>query len=54
MSPLRGLAVLLALTLALDRQTVTGPGGLLTPSTALGVRLVERLREAGMTFRAEA
>lgn len=32
--------------------TTDGPGGILTPSTAMGDALVERLREAGMTLRA--
>ena len=29
-----------------------GPGGVLTPASAMGDDLVERLREAGMTLRA--
>lgn len=32
--------------------TTEGPGGVLTPSTAMGDDLVERLRQAGMTLRA--
>jgi short subunit dehydrogenase-like uncharacterized protein len=37
-----------ALCLALD--TLSTRGGVLTPASAMGMRLVERLREAGMTF----
>jgi len=32
--------------------TTDGPGGVLTPASAMGDALVERLREAGMTLRA--
>ena len=32
--------------------TTEGPGGVLTPASAMGDALVERLREAGMTIRA--
>ena len=32
--------------------TTEGPGGVLTPASAMGDALVERLREAGMTLRA--
>lgn len=48
-----GTAIMLsesALTLALDRETHGGPGGVLTPATALGMHCVGRLRDAGMTF----
>ncbi len=41
-----------ALSLALDREALGGPGGVLTPSVAFGMHLVERLRAAGMTFEA--
>jgi short subunit dehydrogenase-like uncharacterized protein len=37
-----------ALCLALD--DLPTPGGVLTPSTAMGFRLIERLRDAGLTF----
>jgi short subunit dehydrogenase-like uncharacterized protein len=37
-----------AVCLALDG--LTAPGGVLTPASCLGTRLVERLRGAGMTF----
>ncbi len=33
-------------------SSTQGPGGVLTPSTAMGDDLVDRLREAGMTLRA--
>jgi len=39
-----------ALCLALDGLPT--PGGLLTPSTAMGFRLIERLRDAGLTLEA--
>jgi short subunit dehydrogenase-like uncharacterized protein len=39
-----------ALALALDRERLPKGGGLLTPSTAMGNVLVERLRKAGMTL----
>ena len=39
-----------AVCLALDE--LDSEGGILTPATAMGMRLVERLREAGMTFEA--
>jgi len=39
-----------ALCLALQGQELDSPGGVLTPATAMGMTLVERLREAGMTF----
>lgn len=40
-----------ALCLALDDTPTTG--GVLTPASAMGMRLVERLRRAGMTFQVE-
>ena len=39
-----------ALCLALD--PLTSPGGVLTPSVAMGAPLLERLRAAGLTFSA--
>lgn len=39
-----------ALCLCLDEDELTSEGGILTPSTAMGMRLVERLRAAGMTW----
>ena len=42
-----------ALALALDRDRLPGRAGVLTPATALGTVLTERLRAAGMTFEAE-
>jgi short subunit dehydrogenase-like uncharacterized protein len=39
-----------ALCLALDGAELESPGGILTPASALGVRLLDRLRHAGMTF----
>jgi short subunit dehydrogenase-like uncharacterized protein len=42
-----------ALCLALERDKLEGPGGVLTPASCFGMRLVERLRSAGMTFRVE-
>lgn len=36
--------------LALDREATPARGGVLTPASALGMTLVDRLREAGMTF----
>lgn len=38
-----------ALALALDRERLPAGGGLLTPSTAMGPVLLERLRRAGVT-----
>lgn len=35
-----------------DGSELETPGGILTPASAMGMRLVERLRGAGMTFRA--
>ncbi|MEA2410190.1 MAG: hypothetical protein QOC77_751 [Thermoleophilaceae bacterium] len=40
------------LCLALDGDKLTGGGGVLTPATAMGMPLVERLRAAGFTFEA--
>lgn len=42
-----------ALCLALDRDRLEPRSGVLTPAAAMGPRLVERLRAAGMTFRVE-
>jgi short subunit dehydrogenase-like uncharacterized protein len=39
-----------ALCLAFDDARIPSDGGILTPATAMGMRLVERLRAAGMTF----
>lgn len=39
-----------ALCLALDEPKPGLHGGVLTPASAMGMRLVERLRDAGMTF----
>jgi len=41
------------LCLALDREALPPRAGVLTPATALGTALVERLRAAGMTFAVE-
>jgi short subunit dehydrogenase-like uncharacterized protein len=41
-----------ALALALDRDRLPGRAGVLTPATALGTVLTDRLRAAGMTFAA--
>ena len=43
-----------ALCLALDGAELTSEGGVLTPASAMGMRLVERLRAAGMTFEVES
>jgi short subunit dehydrogenase-like uncharacterized protein len=43
-----------ALCLALNGQDLEGPGGILTPASAMGSTLLKRLREAGMTFRVDA
>ena len=40
------------LCLALDRDRLPGGGGVLTPATALGAPLMERLRAAGHTYTA--
>jgi short subunit dehydrogenase-like uncharacterized protein len=42
-----------ALCLALDRDLLPATGGVLTPAVAMGTRLVDRLREAGLTFEVE-
>jgi short subunit dehydrogenase-like uncharacterized protein len=39
-----------ALTLALDHDRLPPHTGVLTPATALGTPLIERLRNAGMTL----
>jgi short subunit dehydrogenase-like uncharacterized protein len=39
-----------AFCLAIDGDRLTSPGGILTPAAAMGGRLVERLRAAGMRF----
>ena len=41
-----------ALCLALDRDRLPAAGGVLTPATAMGTVLIDRLRAAGMTFEA--
>jgi short subunit dehydrogenase-like uncharacterized protein len=41
-----------ALALVLDRDRLPGRAGVLTPATALGTVLTDRLRTAGMTFEA--
>jgi short subunit dehydrogenase-like uncharacterized protein len=41
-----------ALALVLDRDRLPGRAGVLTPATALGTVLTDRLRAAGMTFEA--
>jgi len=42
-----------ALCLLFDDAQLPSGGGILTPATAMGMRLVERLRAAGMTFEVE-
>ena len=42
-----------ALCLALDRDRLASSGGVLTPATAMGTVLIDRLRAAGMTFEVE-
>ena len=39
--------------LCLAKDDLTSDGGVLTPATAMGMTLVERLRAAGMTFRVD-
>jgi short subunit dehydrogenase-like uncharacterized protein len=39
-----------AVCLALDRDSTSCAGGVLTPGSCMGMRLVDRLRSAGMTF----
>jgi short subunit dehydrogenase-like uncharacterized protein len=41
-----------ALCLALDRDALPSRAGVLTPSTAMGHALAERLRAAGQTYEA--
>jgi short subunit dehydrogenase-like uncharacterized protein len=51
-----GTAIMLgeaALCLALDTDQLPDAAGVLTPAVAMGLRLVERLRAAGMTFEVE-
>jgi short subunit dehydrogenase-like uncharacterized protein len=51
-----GTAVMLgqsALCLALDEDRLPARAGVLTPATAMGDLLVERLRAAGFTFDVE-
>jgi short subunit dehydrogenase-like uncharacterized protein len=43
-----------ALCLALDGDKLTSRGGVLTPASAMGTRLIERLRAAGMEFEIRA
>jgi short subunit dehydrogenase-like uncharacterized protein len=42
-----------ALSLARDEELLPERAGVLTPATAMGMRLVERLRDAGMTMTAQ-
>jgi short subunit dehydrogenase-like uncharacterized protein len=42
-----------AVCLALDGESISRAGGILTPGSCMGMRLIERLRAAGMTFEAE-
>jgi short subunit dehydrogenase-like uncharacterized protein len=39
-----------AVCLAVDGDAIAGRGGILTPAASMGMRLVERLRAAGMSF----
>jgi len=41
-----------ALCLALDRDRLPARAGVLTPATAMGATLADRLRAAGQTFEA--
>lgn len=43
-----------AMCLALDQESLDARFGVLTPATAMGMVLVERLRRAGMTFSVES
>jgi short subunit dehydrogenase-like uncharacterized protein len=43
-----------ALCLALQGAQLRSEGGILTPASAMGMRLVERLRTAGLTFEIQA
>ncbi|MDQ3037626.1 MAG: saccharopine dehydrogenase NADP-binding domain-containing protein [Myxococcota bacterium] len=42
-----------ALCLALDGASLDAPGGIRTPASTMGMRLVDRLRAAGMVFTVE-
>lgn len=42
-----------AVCLALEGAQLSSEGGILTPATAMGMRLVERLRAAGLTFEVQ-
>jgi short subunit dehydrogenase-like uncharacterized protein len=42
-----------AVCLALDREGVAEEGGVLTPASCMGMRLVQRLRDAGIAFDVE-
>ena len=42
-----------ALCLALDELEVPHQGGVLTPATAMGTRLIDRLKAAGLTFEVQ-
>ena len=43
-----------ALCLALEGAQLQSEGGILTPAATMGMRLVERLRAAGMTFQIQS
>ena len=43
-----------AVCLALEGAQLSSEGGILTPATAMGMRLIERLRAAGMTFEVQS
>jgi short subunit dehydrogenase-like uncharacterized protein len=43
-----------ALCLALEGAELGTPGGILTPATAMGSRLIERLRKAGLTLEIQS
>ena len=42
-----------ALCLALEGSGLDSPGGVLTPASAMGRPLLDRLRQAGMVFEVE-
>ena len=42
-----------ALCLALDGAELETEGGILTPASAMGMRLVDRLRKAGLKLEVE-
>jgi short subunit dehydrogenase-like uncharacterized protein len=42
-----------AVCLALDSEGVSREGGVLTPASCMGMRLVQRLRDAGISFEVE-